>query len=457
MTTKVCKFGGSSLADADQMRKVKAIVLADPARRYIVPSAPGCRSHSDRKITDLLYLCHANATQGRPFDDVFRLIADRYRGIVADLGLKLDLTGELAKVRERISGDASGGASADYAASRGEYLNGLIVSELLGYPFIDATELIRFDAAGRLDTETTQDLISRRLAVVDKAVVPGFFGAMPDGRIKTFSRGGSDVSGAVIARAVAATVYENWTDVCGLLMADPRIVDDPRSIDVVTYRELRELSYMGATVLHDEAIFPVRQAGIPVNIRNTNQPDHPGTMIVSEAEPIAHAGSITGIAGKKDFTVIAVTKTLMNAEIGFGRRLLSALETHGVSYEHTPSGIDTMSVIVADQQLEGKLDKVVQEIQLECQPDSLDVYPHMALIATVGRGMAYTPGIAARLFGALSAAKVNIRMIDQGSSEINIIVGVESTSFDDAVRAIYRVFVGGRHAGTEARRHEGAE
>ena len=437
MTVKVCKFGGSSVADADQFRKVKAIVEADPTRRYIVPSAPGTRSDGDKKITDLLYLCHANATQDVPFDEAFNLVADRYHQIVADLGLKLDLQKLLKAVHEQIAQ----GASADHAASRGEYLNGLIMAELLGYPFIDPADVIKFDAAGQFDADKTQRLISRRLSKIEKAVIPGFFGSMPDGQTRTFSRGGSDVTGAIVARGAGARVYENWTDVCGLLMADPRIVEDPKAIDVVTYRELRELSYMGATVLHDEAIFPVREANIPVNIRNTNQPDHSGTMIVTEAEPVAHRGSITGIAGKKDFTVLAVAKTLMNVEIGFGRRLLSALEVHDVSYEHTPSGIDTMSVIVADNQLDGKLDKVLQEIRVECKPDSIDVYPNMALIATVGRGMAYTPGIAARLFGALAEAEVNIRMIDQGSSEINIIIGVADTSFEATIRAIYSAFV----------------
>ena len=437
MAVKVCKFGGSSLADASQFRKVKTIVEADPARRYIVPSAPGTRSRKDQKITDLLYLCHANAAQGVSFDEAFKLVADRYRRIVSDLGSKLAIDDCLTEVRDRISD----GASADYAASRGEHLNGLIVAELLGYEFIDPAEVVKFDAAGKLDADETHRLLTQRLAEVDKAVIPGFFGSTPDGRIKTFSRGGSDITGALVARGAGAEVYENWTDVCGLLIADPRIVEDPKPISVVTYRELRELAYMGANVLHDEAIFPVRQANIPVNIRNTNEPEHPGTMIVPDAEPIARKGNITGIAGKKDFTVIAVAKALMNAEVGFGRRLLSALEVHDVSYEHTPSGIDTMSVIVASDQLDGKLEAVLEEIRVECKPDSLDVYPDMALIATVGRGMAYTPGTAARLFGSLAKAGVNIRMIDQGSSEINIIVGVENASFGDAIRAIYSVFV----------------
>lgn len=437
MPVKVCKFGGTSLADADQIRKVQAIIQADPDRRYVVPSAPGKRSKDDQKITDLLYLCHEHARQGVKFDEVFGLIADRYRQIIKDLGLSLNLDGELDTVKTNITN----GASADYTASRGEYLNGFIIAALLDYTFIDPAEVIVFDERGRFDSEQTQATMSARLAEVERGVIPGFFGAMPDGTIKTFSRGGSDITGAIVARGAHASVYENWSDVSGLLMTDPRIVDNPKSIAVVTYSELRELAYMGATVLHDEAIFPVRQAGIPVNIRNTNDPDHPGTTIVSNAEPVTSQGMITGIAGRKDFTVIAIEKALMNAQIGFGRRLLSIFEDHGISYEHTPSGIDTISVVVADKHLEGKLDEVMEEIRVELKPDKLDAYPDMALIATVGRGMAHTPGMAAKVFNALGDAKVNIRMIDQGSSEINIIVGVENAQFEMALQAIYSAFV----------------
>lgn len=437
MAIKACKFGGTSLADAAQIRKVEAIIKSDPQRRYVVPSAPGKRHDKDQKITDLLYLCHAQAQQGVAIEQVFGLIADRYLRIASELKLDLDLQPELGRIRSNIAN----GASADYAASRGEYLNGLIIAKLLGFPFIDAADVVKFDERSRFDDERTQQIISARLRNMPQAVIPGFYGSLPNGEVKTFSRGGSDISGAIVARGAAAAVYENWTDVSGLLMTDPRVVKNPRPIDLVTYRELRELAYMGASVLHDEAIFPVRKTGIPVNIRNTNDPSHPGTTIVSEAEPITHRGIITGIAGRKDFTVIAVEKALMNQEVGFGRRLLSALEVHGVSYEHTPSGIDTMSVIVSDKQLSNKLEKVLEEIRLECKPDALEVYPNMALIATVGRGMAHTPGVAAKLFNALGQANVNIRMIDQGSSEINIIVGVENTDFETAVRAIYDAFI----------------
>ncbi|MCL6614467.1 MAG: aspartate kinase, partial [Firmicutes bacterium] len=342
------------------------------------------------------------------------------------------------KIKEEIAR----GASADYTASRGEYLNGLILAELLGYPFVDAAEVIFFGRDGTLDRDRTWRALAERLSATPRAVIPGFYGALPNGAVKTFPRGGSDISGAVVARGVGADLYENWTDVSGFLMADPRIVPDPKPIEVITYRELRELAYMGASVLHEEAIFPVREAGIPIRIKNTNAPEDPGTLIVRDAPPITQTGAITGIAGRKDFTVIAIEKALMNAEIGFGRRLLSVLEANGIYFEHMPSGIDTISLVIADSQLNHKLEKVLEEIRQQCRPDSIEVYPNMALIATVGRGMAYTPGIAGKLFGALGREGINVRMIDQGSSEINIIVGVDSQDFERAVRAIYRAFVG---------------
>ncbi len=438
MGTKVCKFGGTSLADGKQLRKVQAIVQNDGDRRYVVPSAPGKRGPDDRKITDLLYLCHDHAKQNIPFDQVFNLVADRYRQILVELDMWFDIAPHLEKIKDEIAD----GASRDYAASRGEYLCGLILAELLGYTFIDAADVIRFDTRGQFDTTATGQALGPTLLKTEPVVIPGFYGGLPDGSVKTFPRGGSDITGAVIARAIGADVYENWTDVNGLLMADPCVVDNPKTIETITYRELRELAYMGATVLHDEAVFPVRDTGIPVNIRNTNQPNHPGTMIISSrTKPITHGGTITGIAGRKDFTVIAVEKALMNKELGFGRRLLNVLEVHGVSFEHMPSGIDTMSVVVADAQLKGKLDTILEDIRHECHPDVLEANPHMAVIATVGRGMAHIPGMAAKLFTALADAGVNIRMIDQGSSEINIIVGVETADFEAAVRAIYRAFV----------------
>ena len=444
MQLKVCKFGGTSVADAAQLLRVKAIVEADPGRRWVVPSAPGKRTASDQKITDLLYLCHEHAKRGVGFAEVFGLIAARYKEIVAELGLSLPIGEILDEIRARIAA----GEGADYAASRGEFVNGHIVAALLRYEFVDPAEIVLFDERGVFLPEETNRAVGARLAKHGQAVVSGFYGSKPDRTIKTFSRGGSDISGAIVARGVGADIYENWTDVSGLLMADPRVVDKPKKISTITYRELRELAYMGATVLHDEAIFPVRQSGIPVNIRNTNEPDEPGTMIVrgsnghgehGAALPIT--GEITGVAGRKGFSIIAIEKTLMNAEIGFGRRLLNVLETNGVSFEHMPSGIDTVSLVIATSELQGRTEKLVNEITLQCHPDSIDVEHGLALIATVGRGMMHIPGMAARVMTALAEAKVNIRMIDQGSGELNIIVGVREADFETAVRAIYAAFV----------------
>lgn len=437
MSITVAKFGGTSLADANQIKKVQAIITADEKRRYVVPSAPGKRTAGDQKITDLLYLCQTHVQQGIAFDDVFSIIAERYLEIVRELGLKMDLRSHLEEVKRNIAD----GASANYAASRGEYLNGRILAELLGWDFVDAAEIIFFNKNGIFDQNKTQAEVSKRLAEHQHAVIPGFYGSLPSGEIKTFSRGGSDVTGAIVARGVGAALYENWTDVSGFMMADPRIVHNPKTIEEITYRELRELSYMGASVLHEESIFPVREAGIPVRIKNTNAPKDPGTLIVRDLEPVTKTRTVTGIAGRKDFTVIAIEKALMNIELGFGRKLLSILEVNNISFEHIPSGIDTISLVIADSQLEGKLDRVLDELRVELKPDSIEVYPNMALIATVGRGMAYTPGMAAKLFSALAKENINIRMIDQGSSEINIIAGIETGDFEKAVRAIYAAFV----------------
>ncbi len=440
MTLKVCKFGGTSVADAAQLRRVQSIVEADPARRWVVPSAPGKRSPTDHKVTDLLYLCHEHAKRGFGFDDVFASIALRYREIVSDLGLRLDIDAILDDIRAHIVG----GAGPDYCASRGEFIHGHVVAALLGYDFVDPAEIVLFDERGVFLPEETNRAVAARLARHERGVVSGFYGRGPDGSVKTFSRGGSDITGAIVARGVHADVYENWTDVSGLLMADPRIVDNPKKIETLTYRELRELAYMGATVLHDEAIFPVRESGIPVNIRNTNDPDDPGTMIVrgNGGGTLPYTGEITGVAGRKGFSIIAIEKTLMNAEIGFGRRILAVLESQGISFEHMPSGIDTVCLVVSTGELEGKLDRVVREIKLECEPDAVEVEHGIALIATVGRGMMHIPGMAARVMSALASAQVNIRMIDQGSGELNIIVGVKEDDFEQAVRAIYRTCVG---------------
>ncbi|MBV7276301.1 aspartate kinase [Clostridiaceae bacterium UIB06] len=432
----VAKFGGSSLADSDQFRKVKSIVLDNEKRKYVVPSAPGKRFSKDYKITDLLYLCHAHAQNEISFDDVFKHIEDRYIGLAKELEVKIDIKKHLDEVKKKIAD----GASADYTASRGEYLNGLILADYLEYEFIDASEVICFKNYGKVDLEATQKAIDEKLSGIERAVIPGFYGAKDDGTIKTFTRGGSDVTGAIIARCVGAELYENWTDVSGFLMADPNIVENPKPIEVVTYKELRELSYMGAKVLHEESIFPIRDVCIPINIRNTNKPEDKGTLIVDDNRPISYSGTITGIAGKKDFTVIAVQKMLLNSEQGFCRKLLSILESNGVSFENMPSGIDSVSLVIEDAQLGDKLDGILEEIKKQCNPDSLEVYPNMALISTVGRGMDRTKGISSKVFRGLAEGDVNIRMINQGSSEINITVGVENDDFEKALRGIYRAF-----------------
>lgn len=441
MNATVCKFGGSSLASASQIRKMQQIVADDTNRRFIVPSAPGKRHDQDQKITDLLYLCHEHARQGLGFQQVYEVIAERYRMIADELGVTCDLDNALANVQRSIAAEARAGRGPDFAASRGEYLNALIIAKLLDLPMIDAGEVIFFNQRGRLDEHQTYRAVAEKLAGLDGAVIPGFYGSDKDGYVKTFSRGGSDVTGSIIARGVRAAVYENWTDVSGLLMADPRIVPNPRAIDVVTYRELRELSYSGASVLHDEAVFPVRHAGIPVNIRNTNDPDAAGTQIVASVDEPKQKIAITGIAGRKDFTVINIDKAMMNAEVGFGRRVLAVLGNHEISFEHMPSSIDTLSVVVADSAVADCLDELIDELTSTCEPDAIEVDRELALIATVGRGMASTPGMAGRLFGALGQAGVNIRMIDQGSSELNIIVGVNVSDYETAVRAIYDAFV----------------
>ncbi len=425
------------MADAGQLRQVQGIVEADAGRRWVVPSAPGKRHSADQKVTDLLYLCHEHAKRGVAFGEVFELICGRYRDIVAGLALDCDIDALLTEIRDEIER----GAGPDYCASRGEFLNGHIVAALLGFEFVDPAEIIHFGSRGEFLPEQTQESVGARLRGEGRYVVSGFYGSQPDGAIKTFSRGGSDITGAIVARGVGADIYENWTDVSGLLMADPRVVQDPKKIEVLTYRELRELAYMGATVLHDEAIFPVRESGIPVNIRNTNEPEEPGTMIIRSDRELSLTGEITGIAGRKGFTIIQVEKTLMNAEVGFGRRILSVLERNGISFEHMPSGIDTLSLIVNGGNLEPKLDDVLEEIRVVCKPDHLEVEHGIALIATVGRGMMRTPGMAAKVFGSLADAGVNIRMIDQGSGELNIIVGVKDEQFQTAQNAIYTAFV----------------
>ncbi len=435
--TIVTKFGGSSLADAEQFAKVKAILQLDARRQYVVPSAPGRRFKDDDKVTDLLYRCCRQVQSGEDFQDTFDLIAARYMDIAEELGLKLDLGAALDEVNERIAA----GADADYCASRGEYLNGLLLADYMGWRFLDPAEVIKFNQNGLLDAELTNRLMAQRLADGIPTVVPGFFGSDYDGTVRTFSRGGSDITGAIVARAVNAAVYENWTDVSGFLMADPRIVDNPREISTITYMELRELSYMGASVLHEDAMFPVHKAGIPTNIRNTNDPTHPGTIISLDAPFDADHPTITGIAGRKGFCVVSIAKAMMNTELGFSRKVLSAFEEYGVSIEHLPTGIDTMCVVVAGEAFAPVREQIINRIVATTNPDTITVYDDMSIIATVGRGMVHNCGTAAKLFGAMSKAGINVRMIDQGSSELSIIVGVDDKDYAETIRAIYGAFL----------------
>ncbi len=437
MQIKVVKFGGSSLADAQHFRQVANIIKADPARKFVVPSAPGKRFSDDIKVTDMLYTCYSMVKKQEKIDEYYNLIAERYNGIIADLGLNFDISGELEYIKNALQ-HRSG---RDFAASRGEYLNGLILAKFLGYDFIDAENVIFFKENGTFDEELTNKVMSEELKKHERAVIPGFYGVMPNGTIKTFSRGGSDITGSIVARAAGADLYENWTDVSGFMMADPRIIKNPAAIKTITYRELRELSYMGATVLHEDAIFPVRYADIPINIKNTNAPEDAGTMIVSKTSEYDTEKIITGIAGKKGFSVINIEKDMMNAEVGFGRKVLEVLEDNEISFEHLPSGIDTMSIIVSTSSLEDKRDKVVNSITRMVKADSVTVEDNLALVAIVGRSMVKAKGTAARVFDAISEADVNIRMIDQGSSEISIIVGIEEHDFEKALEAIYNEFV----------------
>ena len=434
---KVVKFGGSSLADAAQFKKVASIIKAENERRFVVPSAPGKRFKDDTKVTDMLYTCYDMAARGEDINEYFSAIEARYNGIIAELGLDFSLEDDFHLIKNAFIHKAG----RDFAASRGEYLNGKILARYLGFDFIDAAEVIFFNDNGLFDSERTNSVLSETLKQHEYAVIPGFYGSMPNDTIKTFSRGGSDITGSIVARAAACDIYENWTDVDGFLMADPRIVDSPRVINEITYRELRELSYMGATVLHEDAIFPVRIAGIPINIRNTNNPEAHGTFIVSSSDKYDTGNVITGVAGKKGFSVLTIEKDMMNAEVGFGRRVLEVLETNGICFEHLPSGIDNMSIILNTHELEGKRDAIKTGICRNVNPETLEIEDGLALVAVVGRAMVKAMGTAARVFKAISGAGINIRMIDQGSSEISIIVGVDEADFEDALRAIYQEFV----------------
>ena len=433
---KVVKFGGSSLASAEQFVKVGNIIHEDEDRKFVVPSAPGKRFDEDTKVTDMLYACYALAERDHSFNAEMAQIEKRYQEIIDGLKIDLDLSTEFDKIIDNFKKKEG----PNYAASRGEYLNGIIMAEYLGYEFVDPVEAIRFNEAGVFDAEMTQKLLSKRLENVERAVIPGFYGAMEDGKVVTFSRGGSDITGSIVAKAIQADVYENWTDVSGFLIADPHIIDNPESIDTITYGELRELSYMGATVLHEDAIFPVRKEGIPINIRNTNRPDDEGTWIVGHTCKKAKY-TITGIAGKKGFASVSIEKDMMNSEVGFGRKVLQVFEEYDISFEHMPSGIDTLSVMVHQSEFADKEQNILSGINKAVSPDSIEIQSDLALIAVVGRCMKSQRGTAARIFAALSHANVNVRMIDQGSSEQNIIIGVENEDFETAIKAVYTIFV----------------
>lgn len=433
---KIVKFGGSSLASAEQFKKVGKIIRQDESRRYVVPSAPGKRFPGDTKVTDMLYSCYHLAIQEKHFNDALEKIKKRYNEIIEGLNLDLNLDDEFKVIRENFGKKVG----RDYAASRGEYLNGIIMAHYLDYEFIDAAEVIFFDEKGNFDAEKTNQVLSERLNKTERAVIPGFYGSDVNGKVRTFSRGGSDVTGSIVAKAIRADMYENWTDVSGFLIADPRIIKNPKSIDVITYRELRELSYMGASVLHEDAIFPVRKEGIPINIRNTNAPEERGTLIV-EATCRKPRFIITGVAGKKDFASITIEKAMMNAEVGFCKKVLEVFSENNISIEHMPSGIDTMTILVHQDEFEEKEQKVIAGIHRSVEPDFVEMESDLALIAVVGRGMKATRGTSGRIFSALAHANVNVRMIDQGSSELNIIIGVRNHDFETAIKAIYDIFV----------------
>lgn len=430
----VCKFGGTSLADAKKLQNVVKIIRSDSRRRFVIPSAPGKRNQDDIKITDLLYLCQELAEEKLSYYDPFGRIEARYLELVRELGLRLDMDGLLNALKR----DIEQGASKDFVASRGEFLCGKILADLLGATFVDPADSIRFRSDGKLN-EVSYDLLNKNLEGEGLFVIPGFYGLDSEGQIKTFSRGGSDITGAIVARAVEAEEYENWTDVSGMLMSDPKIVPDARLVSEITYREVRELSYMGASVFHDEAMFPVREKRIPIHIRNSNRPNEKGTIIMPDRKITNEL--LVGVAGKPNFSMLYIEKELMNQEKGFGRKVLEVVASHDVSYEHTPSGIDSMSVIIKDEELGGKGEVILEDIRRILQPSKVEMISGLALIATVGEGMSRRIGIAARLFTALADARINVRVIDQGASEINIIIGVDEEDYKNAVQAIYRAFI----------------
>lgn len=436
MSLKVLKFGGSSLADADHFRRVAKIIKSEPDRRYVVVSAPGKRFSSDTKVTDLLYKCYSIAIDDGDITEVFEEIKGRYNSIINDLGIDIDLTEYYEKIRTSLLHSTG----RDYIASRGEYLNAMILAKYLGYSFVDAKKIIFFNEDGSFNAEKTDEVVREYLSKHEMAVIPGFYGSMPNGTIKTFTRGGSDITGSIVSRAMSASLYENWTDVSGVLMADPRIIDNPKAIDVITYKELREMSYMGATVLHEDAIFPVRYSKIPIIIRNTNDPEGKGTLIVPSTD-IPNNNIVTGIAGKTGFSTITIEKDMLKSDLGFARRTIQVIEECGIPFEHFPSGIDTMTLVVSTEMLNKKRADVISGICKKVNPDNVFIEDNLSLIAVVGRGMIRSKGTAARVFTSLANSNINVRMIDQGSSELNIIIGVETNDYVNAIKAIYNEFV----------------
>lgn len=437
MKIKVLKFGGTSLANGNQFKKVSKIIKSDPERKYIVVSAPGKRFADDVKVTDMLHKCFTMAKNNENIDEAFQKIEDRFNEIINELNLDFSLDNEFKNIKAAILHHGS----SDYLLSRGEFLNAMILAEYLGFDFIDAQKLIYFNEDESFDEHTTYKVLASILRSHEYAVIPGFYGSMPNGEIKTFSRGGSDITGSIVASAIEANIYENWTDVSGMLMADPRIVDNPKVIDIISYSELRELSYMGATVIHEDAIFPVRKSAIPINIRNTNQPSDNGTKIVPSALRQEDDKMITGVAGKIGFSSITVEKGMMNPELGFARKVLEVFEKHKIPFEHLPTGIDTMSVIVNTSSIIDIVDDISVEIYRDVKADNIKFDHGLAMIAIVGRNLVESKGAAARLFTALCKADIDIKMIDQGSSDLNFIIGVSENNYAAAIKAIYSEFV----------------
>lgn len=437
MNLKVVKFGGSSLADTEHFKQVASIIKADPSRRFVVASAPGKRNGNDEKVTDMLYNCYNMIRNHKDITEYYQKIVNRYLDIINGLGIEFDITGELEYIKNAMMARSG----RDFAASRGEYLNSLILAKYLNFDFIDAENVVFFKDNGTFDEERTNEAMKSELQKHTHAVIPGFYGSMPNGTIMTFSRGGSDITGSIVARAACADLYENWTDVSGFLMADPRIVDNPKPISIITYRELRELSYMGATVLHEDSIFPVQKEGITINIKNTNHPEDPGTLIVPNMNNYESDQIITGVAGKKGFSVINIEKNQMGSHFGLATRVFQLLDKYGIHCEHLPSGIDTMCPVVSTAELYAKIDEFIPELHIVTDADNISIDTRLALIAVVGRGMKETKGTAARIFKVISEAGVNVRMIDQGSSELNIIIAVYEDDYENTVRAIYEEFV----------------